>query len=228
MRNPSKALRNFRKSLRVVRGLAALEGRYKVPIPPRSRAKSRGLLGGACLLLSGILENYLKEVFSEGVADLSKRLKLHTHASLPSEFKTKNVLNYPKWVSRSRIASVDRVSGLEAYSKIVASEGIFFESFNKTNSNPNSETMKEMFRDVGLKDVFAVIETEYAKRGTPVLSSQTIVQTLDSFIRIRNEYAHLGNTGGHTRADLKSNIEFVSNLAESVDAVLVAHVSSIK
>ncbi len=84
-----------------------------------------------------------------------------------------------------------------------------------------------MLKDVGVRDVWKQISTEYRAIHGIALPPNLIKQKLDSYVNYRNEVAHNGVASNLARTDLLEAISFYDALAECIDRTLLAFVASL-
>lgn len=214
----SRALREFQKGIGRPRKLLELEGRLPDPPTIRVRVKSESLRGATIVLLSATFEAFLKDGIAEYIERISKKFRYSNHPKLPIKFAFRNDFGYIDHL-RSR-KDADKHKELKAHATTIASNLITAESFDKTHSNPNSECVETMLKNIGIGNIWPQIADEFGALHPVPLPPNVIKHTLDSYINWRNEVAHNGVASNLTRKDLLDAVLFYNALAASIDRTL--------
>lgn len=92
------------------------------------------------------------------------------------------------------------------------------ESFTNTNSNPDSNTVKEMFDKIGIKKLFQQQEliTEMSKLESIYSNGESIRLKLNEVVDLRHGVAHGRQPLSMTRTELVNNIIFLQYFASSL------------
>lgn len=187
------ALKNFQREISRIDKVADL-----LASPPALAANMStatwAICCGSVVLLSGYLESFLQECmcnFIGHVNDLGKPL-----STLPIKLKYKHFENGARALSKqirqdkksgnttrcedlaSRLASVSATTGYK----------LAWEAFADTRSNPDPNVIDDILKSVGVKEPWKKL---HAATPSEVVNLELF---LTSFIEMRNECAHSGNT----------------------------------
>ncbi|AKB25400.1 hypothetical protein MSMTP_1931 [Methanosarcina sp. MTP4] len=173
----------------------------------------------AIIMSSGFLEKYLKESFMEFIEQIN-------NMNLPTKYIDEKLLitNKRKTLQVLKLINEQKLnSDYEKIVKIYASsfenceyKPIFVkESFSITNSNPGKDTIRTMFIDIGIRNIFS--------RDTfNDLDYVGGVETkLEEFIGLRNSFAHGGSgTTIPSISDAQDQIEFLKKFVYALNKTL--------
>ena len=192
----SRAFNEFSELLDISRRLLKMESAIKLPIPAVRMKDSKGLRGGAIVLMVAAFESYLQMVFTEKVDYLnSKReqidIKLLTEnvwqhnvfVTLEMQLKT-SPLNPQRGPRKDRVQDVVEACQLIVDGRLDAT------SLSRTQGNPNSSTVTECYKVFGILQVL-----DKAKPTFEVLNGAPVAQTfiadkLDEILSRRHGVAH--------------------------------------
>ena len=226
----SKAFLQFEGSIKMAEELLIIESGYHDP-PRRNEQKAvLGLRGGAVILIVASFENFLKQMFVEHLMELNP-LKA-PFSKLPESLQVNCVyltLDYAMKGSRFQ-QSVPRVQRLPEINKACSMlvSGTFNpEVFSDTGGNPNHNTVKEMFKNVGISSIFEKVKNEFEHKWGQPVANLFIEGKLDEIVQRRHKVAHTADVLNITRADLKESIIFLKILANLLDIELKNHVRQI-
>jgi hypothetical protein len=149
---------------------------------------------GAVVLLSGYLESYIKASMNEFITQVNSfghpltklpKKMTYTHFRAGAKALERQVRDDIRVGSTARCESIaTRLASISS----VTGYTLVWEAFAETRSNPNSEVVKEVLSAVGVKEPWAKLRAA-SPPGLIDLSA-----FLTSFILMRNECAHSGNT----------------------------------
>lgn len=231
-RRRSAALQDFRSSIRLAEALMSRERRFPDPPSPRNIKAVQGLRGGAAVLMVAAFENFLKEVIEERLVDLTRHPLIFNPANIPPDMLFHNFHYtlertvrgpFPDGYTRQ-----DKVNGFVAAADIVLKGIINSNVFSDlTRSNPNSKKVRELFKSLGINDVFTLIKPEFDRRwGVPTINT-FIANTLDTILARRHEVAHTAIVLNVSRVDLQTSVKFLRLLADLCDEEIAKHVRRI-
>jgi RiboL-PSP-HEPN len=149
------------------------------------------------------------------------RAKSTAHPKLERHLADNNDFNFLNWVMRdSRSRKVDKIAELRRGAKLIAAGNFIPESFSRTWANPGPETVKDLFRDFGVKAAFEVIETNLRAHYARPFAAGFVTGQLEAIVGWRNEVAHGGSALSIARADLEGWVIFMDALGRAVDNTL--------
>ena len=196
------------------------------------RPKSAPLLAGAVVLLCARFEEFIKDV-------VAYALERHNFANppvvlwdLPEEVQV-------RLISRNMSAALEvnrhgrireyavRISDGVAAAQALTAGRIEAQFAITTSGNPGPETIKDLMRLAGVESPWKCIsrhfESTYVMPVIPGLSNPVIggiEERLRQILRLRNMIAHSGATIPSSSAEIRFNVDFLSQLSDSVYAVL--------
>lgn len=224
----------FKESLALASSLKKIE-RDKYPANPKSDKQPpvMGLRGGAAVLMVAAFEFFLKGLFEEEISTLNTIPVSIDFHKLPDEMKVKTVfhsLNQAMDGPRYEVKppKVDRIGEIVAACKLLIGEQVNPKAFSETGSNPNGDTVKKKFKEVGLPNIFDKINTAFiVKWGKPV-AHDFIKSKLDEIVRTRHVVAHTADALNITRTNQNEAFKFLKILAELLEKELAKHIKVVK
>jgi hypothetical protein len=224
------ALEQFKESLELAIALKKLE-RDKYPANPKldQQPAVKGLRGGAVVLLVAAFEFFLKRLFEESIAKLNAIPAIIDFKKLPNKLQVKIVFHGLQRamdgpLHEEKLPKVDRIDDILVACRLLINEHINPSTFTETGSNPNGNTVKEKFSEVGIPDIFGKIKTDFeAKWQTPVLDD-FIKSKLDEIVRTRHIVAHTADTLNISRSSQNESFKFLKILAELLEKELERHI----
>jgi hypothetical protein len=229
----SQSLTEFVAALGLAEALLDLEKQYSDPPDIGDQQTVEGLRGGAVVLMVAAFENFLKTAIVEHLTKLTTPTKV-PFSKLPEQMLAKVVFSTLEHAmkgppSRDRFL---RVPDIEQACRDVISQTINPLHFNNTRSNPDPDTVKTIFAEIGKKDVFKHIRSDFEREwSNPVLKPvhpTFIDDKLDEIVNRRHVVAHTASALNITRSDLEESISFLKVLARVLDLHLEKHVEGIK
>ncbi|WP_442803341.1 HEPN domain-containing protein [Streptomyces pseudogriseolus] len=196
------------------------------------RPKSAPLLAGAVVLLCARFEEFIKDVVTyalerHNVADPPVALW-----DLPEEVQV-------RLISRNMSAALEanrhggtreyavRINDGVAAAQALTAGKIEAQFAITTSGNPSPETIKDLMRLAGVESPWRSIsrhfESTYAMPVIPGLPNPVIgglEERLRQILKVRNMIAHSGATIPSSSAEIRFNVDFLSQLSDSVYAVL--------
>ncbi|MBC7571525.1 MAG: hypothetical protein H7319_17615 [Spirosoma sp.] len=226
------AFEQFKGSLDLASALKRLERDY----PPNPKLEQqpyvKGLRGGAAVLMVAAFEFFLRKLFEENISKLNAIPALIEFSKLPEQLRVKAVfhtlqmaMDGPKYSEKT--AKIDRIEQILQVCKLIISEQVHPETFSETGSNPNSETVKVKFKEIGVPDIFGKIKSAFViKWGAPVADS-FIKDKLDEIVRTRHVVAHTADTLNITRKSQNDAFRFLKILAELLEKEMENHIKAL-
>ncbi len=229
------ALEQFGNSLRIAEELLRIE-RENYSDPPKEDEQQavEGLRGGAAVLMVAGFERLLRQCVEEHLTKLTEEAASVPFDSLPSKMQVHSVFTtleyatkgFPYQESKQR---VDRLPDIAEACKIVLSKTINPRAFSNTRSNPNSTTVKEMFKnlEVEVSDVFGQVRTSFEKSWGEPEADTFLADKLDEIVNRRHVVAHTANALNITRVDLDQAVRFLRTLTVELDKHIEDHINNI-
>lgn len=224
------ALKDLDVSLDQVRAIVALEAAYSDPPKLDDFAAVYGLRGAATVLTVASFEAFLRSCFEEqldrivqaGIPMSSYSDDLHAGAIFASLELAMKGDHSTRGTDRR-----DRVPAVLAAAKAVSAGAFNPRALSSTESNPDSECVKRMFKSVGRKDIFRSTQSEFEQQWKMQVSGTFCSDKLNSLIVSRNQVAHSAQSAHLARNDLVENIRFIETLAVVLCAALSSHVADL-
>jgi hypothetical protein len=119
---------------------------------------------------------------------------------------------------------MDRLPDVLASARIVGAQIVSPGAFAQTKSNPGRDTVREMFKNAGISDVFDRARPKFDARWPKPEASSFLPDKLEEIVGRRNAVAHTVDVRRITRDQLAETHDFLVALAESLDEVLAEHV----
>lgn len=99
------------------------------------------------------------------------------------------------------------------------------ESLTDTNSNPNSDTVQNMYSKIGINNIFndAIVKEEMKAVNAIYDQSDRIKTKLNEVVQIRHGVAHGRGVHSLTGPQLIDNISFLKTLSVSIEKCIYSH-----
>lgn len=177
MASTSRALSEFKLSLGMAEELMRID-RIGYRNPPRrdEQLAVQGLRGGAVVLMVAAFESFLRAVFEEHLDAFASVPPKRQLSVLPMNMQVHHVFTTLSWAMNGvphRLAGsrASRIPEIENASRMIISGALNTAAFCETGGNPHPPTVKEMYKAVGVSDVFSVITPQFEKEWkSPVAS----------------------------------------------------------
>lgn len=223
------ALDKFKESIELAISLRKIETEKYARNRQADQPFKMGLRGGAAVLMVASFEFYLRRLFEEHIAKLNTSPPSIDLKKLPDNLKVKIVfdgliapMDGPKYGPKPR--KVDRIDSILTACKHLIGEHINPAIFSDTFSNPNSDTVKTKFKEVGISDIFNVIKTDFESKWGSAVAATFIEDKLNEIVNVRHVVAHTADTLNITKTSQKEAIRFLKILAELLDKELDKHI----
>lgn len=230
---PSTAFQAFLDGLLLSETLLDLE-RDQCGNPPLrgERTKAMGLRGGAAVLMVAAFEEFLRGLFEERLSPLASYPLRVEFSALPPKLREHSVygtldlaMKGPRF--HEPIPRVDRLADIERAAKHIVAGMLNPAAFVETSGNPNSKTVKEMFKAVGVREIFDTVRPDFERQWGKPEARDFIPQKLDEIVQRRHIVAHTASVLGIGRSDLRDAVRFLKTLARVLDYELNAHIVAI-
>ncbi len=223
------ALDKFKESLELAISLGKVERDKFTRNRQVDQPFKMGLRGGAAVLMVASFEFYLRRLFEENIARLNTSPPSIDLQKLPDSLKVKIVfdglnshIRGPKYGIATQ--KVDRIDSILTACRHLIGEHINPATFTETNSNPNGETVKIKFKEVGVSNIFALIKTDFEVKWNNVVATTFIEDKLNEIVNVRHVVAHTADTLNITKSSQKEALKFLKILAELLDKELDKHI----
>lgn len=225
MRNKSNALKDFDYSISIAESLLRKEKRFNDPPHPRSKKIVYGLRGGASILMVAAFENYLQNAVNEYLDETTHQPLKFDSQSLPPELTLRNsreiIKGITKQIDKSNDNASTRVQLLDNALNTVLSRKLNPGYFAQICwGNPSPDKVKELFKSLGIGNVFDQIKPKFEKKWGKSITNTFIPDTLESTVKRRHLVAHEVSIGGITRHDLEESLRFIKILTVVCDSEL--------
>lgn len=223
------ALEKFKESLELAISLRTIEREKYASQRQANQPFIMGLRGGAAVLMVAAFEFYLKRLFEENIAKLNTSPPSIDLQKLPEKFKVKivfegleNSMKGPKYGPAT--TKVDRMSDVLAACRHLIGEHINPATFTDTSSNPNSDTLKNKFKDIGINDVFTLIKSDFETKWGTMVAATFIEDKLNEIVNVRHVVAHTADTLNITKTSQNEALKFLKVLAELLEKEMDKHI----
>jgi len=228
----SPALLQFGSAIALAQRLLALEEKQFAD-PLLADETAAALRGGAAVLMVAALELFLKNRLIECVEKLDGDLASVPFDQLPEPIRVKGaVLSLERAIHGPRYGGpkgdVARHPDVVAAAKRVAAQRLDPAAFGDTKSNPGPDTVREMFKNVGLPDIFALIRPEFDATWKKPEATEFLADKLDEIVKRRHRVAHSADALSVSRHDLTEANRFLVALVQALDSKLELHVAAVR
>jgi hypothetical protein len=225
----TNALESLKSSLSTVRELHNLESKFPDPPPPHLQNLSQGLRGGAIVLTLASFEGFLGELFEEELSRVqAEGIPLVHYAEkfqVNSAFLSLSYAVAGDYDSKGK-SKASRLNEVVAIARQVGSRSFSPRSLALTQSNPNSNTVKRMFGDVGFLDLFRTIHPDFEAAWGPA-ALDFVPEKLDALVRQRNQVAHTAAMAHIARSDVEQGLLLVYVLSGVLSGTLSNHIGGL-
>lgn len=226
------ALDKFKESLELAISLKKIE-REKFTSPRQENQPSiMGLRGGSAVLMVASFEFYLRRLFEENISRLNTSPPTIDLQKLPDKFKEKIVYdgleNSMKGSKYGPLTKrVDRINDILTACKHLIGEHINPATFTDTSSNPNGDTVKKKFKEIGIDAIFDKIKLEFEGEWGVSVASTFIEDKLNEIVNIRHVVAHTADTLNITKTSQNDALKFLTVLAKVLEKEMDKHIKTL-
>ena len=228
----SSSLQQFKESLELAKSLRRIERKYPQNPSASNRPAVIALRGGSVVLMVAAFEYYLKGLFEEHLASLNTYPKKIDFDKLPNELKQTSIfdglqraLKGPRY---RKTLKIDRLPNIISTCKKIIGDDVIPDSFSETSSNPDGKTVKGLFKNVGVSDIFAQMKAKFETRWGKGVAEVFIESKLDEIVKTRHLVAHTTDILGLSRGDENEYFKFLGILAALLDTELSRHMKKLK
>lgn len=231
---PSTALVDFRLRLRQPLELMKYESGFHDPPTATQIDLVNGLRGGSIVLMVAAFEAFLRESFEERIDELADRVTPVTFDVLPDTLRTTAVFNLLEDAMKGTPGRpvpekrVDRIAGVRSAADKVASKTLEGSAFSTTGSNPNSETVKDLFKQAGYSGIWTECHPRFSKLWRAAVAVDFPRYQLDYIVQTRHSIAHGASALSFSRSDLSAAARLLRILAQTLDDELRIHLNKIR
>lgn len=220
----SLALNQFRDSLRLAQSLLELEVGYKDPPAPEDKHAVEGLRGGAAVLMVAAFENYLRTAVAETMEDLIREEPVVLLTALPVKTQVRAVYSTLETAMKGPPGETslksDRLTEVLRVCRLLAEGRYDPSAMGASQGNPNAEWVKDMFRNLGVADVFSSIRAGFDAEWGRLEALSFLSDKLDEIVIRRHVVAHTASALNLSRSDLREAPRFLWALGLSLSATL--------
>lgn len=225
-------LERFQKSLSLAKSLYEIDkSNYSNPPLKEQVNFVQGLRGGAAVMCVAAFENFLKELFEFELSRLSQNPPPKPFNELPEKMRISSIYfsledamkgprhepTKPKIDRLPEIISAARTTGYIINPK----------SFANTGSNPSSDTIKQMFKNIGFNDIFGNIKPDFEIKWGAAISNTFIVDKLNEIVNRRHVVAHTAVALDISRSDLLETFKFLDTISQLLHEKLVNFINDL-
>ena len=229
---PSRAHVDFVTALGFAQSLLALEAEYADPPEPAHIEIVAALRGGAAVLMVAAFERFLRDLMHEGFSAVSQDPPALPLSALPEEVRHHSVSQSFRNADRSSIygasrSKADRYRAIITAANRAVADRVDPEAFAATNSNPGPDTVKEMFSNAGLPQVFAAVRPTFDALWPKPEAVNYLHEKLNEIVLRRNSVAHTADVLRISRVDLRDAVAFLDTLTPALDAEFERHIQGL-
>ncbi len=206
--------------------LIKIEKNYNDPPRPEEQKAVEGLRGGAAVLIVASWENFLKRLVEEELTNLTTHTPKVPFKNLPVDMQTHSVIKTLEIATKGPNKK-ERLPDIELACNFVISGKINPVVFIDTKSNPNSKLVTEMFKNLGIPNIFVRIKEDFERRSKRKVADRFIEDKLNEIINRRHFVAHEAYVLNISRLDLNESIKFMKILAQVFERYLQKHMKNI-
>lgn len=225
------ALIKFENTLQAAEALIEMEKALDNPPKKSDQSKASGLRGGAAVLMVASFEAFLKNLIVEHLTELTVNPAPIPFNSLPEKMRISSIFNCLdsaiKGPLHKKTAKIDRIPDIKSACAKVAAEIIDPQALSSTRSNPSSETVKDLFGDLGVPDLFGTITPKFMRKWHKAESATFVPDKLNEIVQRRHRVAHTGAALDITRSQLNESLKFLRILSSLLDAQLRDHIDGL-
>lgn len=226
------ALDKFKESLELAISLKRIERDKFASTKQANQPFIMGLRGGAAVLMVAAFEFFLRRLFEESVARLNTSPPTIDLQKLPDKLKVKivfdgleNPMKGPRYGPPT--TKVDRIDNVLAACRHLIGEHINPSTFTDTSSNPNGDTVKNKFKDIGINDIFDLIKTDFEIKWGTAVAATFVEDKLNEIVNVRHVVAHTADTLNITKASQNEALKFLKILAGLLDNEMDKHIKNL-
>jgi hypothetical protein len=232
MAGTSRALIQFNEGLKMAEELLKLEREYHNPPRQSEQNVVQGLRGGAAVIMVAAWENFIKQLMEEELTELTTIPHKVDFVKLPDEMRIHSIFQTLERAIKGPLfqeapPKIQRLESIESACKIVISGTVNPLAFNDIGSNPSPKTVKKMFLNVGIKNIFIDIKSDFESKWGCSVASTFIENKLEEVINRRHVVAHKADALNISRSDLKQSIKFLKVLSSLLERYLKNHIKII-
>ncbi len=225
----SRAFYDFIDSLQLSKELLKLERSYRNPPPEKDRKIVQALRGSASVLMVASFEYFLRQIVEERLTYIAQNSSEISFDKLPQKIQICNIFNTLEQATKGRPfqdikPKIDRIPEIKQACSLIIGETINPSAFNNTGSNPNSKTVNQIYKDVGINKIFEIINERFEKKWCKPIPLRFTIDKLDEIINRRHIVAHTADALNITRGELKESIRFLKILSELLDYELEKYI----
>jgi hypothetical protein len=212
----------FKNSLELAKSLRKIERDKFQNVRLVNQPFIMGLRGGAAVLMVAAFEDFLKSLFETNISTLNTIPSTISIDKLPDKMKVKIVfggikksMDGPMYMEK--LPKHERIPDILIASKLLHSDHIDPKIFADTGSNPNSQTVKNKFKEIGIPDIFLLIKASFERKWGVLVADRFIMDKLDEIVRTRHKVAHTADTLNITKSSQNEALKFLKVLAELLE-----------
>lgn len=223
------AFYDFQESMQAVDGLATLESSYSDPPPSDQKAVCFGLRGAVTVLAVACFEGFLRSTFEE---QLDRIAMSGTPLTQFPELRVSAIFSSLQHAMRGEYGTRGedrkaRVNSVLSAASLVGSDSFVPRALADTQSNPHSDCVKQMFKDIGKRKVFHSLHSRFVAIWGAPTPGTFCEDRLDSIVHSRHLVAHTANSAHVTRLEMNENIRFINVLAMAIQSELVDYIDGL-
>jgi hypothetical protein len=177
-------------------------------------------------------ERFLNEMFAEHLEKLTQDPPAVRFEDLPPKLRLNSVFKSlqratsgPRYGEPGR--KEDRLPEIQRVAELIVTGLIDPTSLNDTGSNPSSKTVKTLFSDIGVQDVFSAVRPAFDAVWPRTETQDFLADKLDEIVNSRHRVAHRADALSISRVQLAEWPRFLRALSQVLDAQLDAYIANV-
>jgi hypothetical protein len=220
------ALAQFRANLGAVRALLRLERRYIDPPAPAYVAIVKGLRGGAAVLVVASFEDFLSRLTEEVLERISDPAV--DFSRLPNRIQAQSVFATLEQAMAGEREKHRRLPDIAQACTMVLDDRVNPRVFGLTRHNPDARAVRDLFKNIGIPNVFDRSRGEFDKRWRTQTHATFPADKLNEIVNRRHLVAHTASALNVTRTDLQESLRFIDALGSALRATAHGHMATLR
>ena len=222
------ALANYETAKSAVSALLDLESTYPDPPALSDRSLVEALRGGAAVLMVAAFEQYLKGAITEIVDRVNAASPPCDFDKLPNDLRVAVVYSSLDRAMKGSVGEggkpkVERLPDVLTAISALQQRRVDGSAVAQTGGNPNPDTVKSMFKAVGISNVLAQAKRSFDALWGTSTASTFLVDQLTIVVNRRHLVAHTASALSVTTGDLVNGHRYLNVLVSVLDGILERH-----
>ena len=228
----STAFHNFQSADLAVQAIISIESKYLDPHTRTSQFAVEGLRGGAAVLMVAAFENFLREALTGVLDEINIASPPCNFARLPIELRVASTFNGLNQALKGPLGitsdkKAQRLLNVRMAAMKIVDGKIDVGAIANTRGNPNQQVVLELFRSIGIKDIFKKSKGTFDALWDSPTATTFIQDNLETIVQRRHVVAHTASALSISRTDLSEGRRFLAVFSEVIDNILAGHIQGV-